>query len=313
MSLFTRVKKIRNSGLTEKQIEMAIKRAYIQEYYQFDYVDEIIHALNAEQGIKISHNNVLALASEMGIKSTTHAYKALVNKNIFTLPNGTVGYPEYTIKEDSGERLVFRVSAKNFDLLAAPSSGSVDWKNKTINVNIFSKVILNLPEGHFYCNECNTVHPRSFARQKGVSGGNKCKTCYNKQRLKECKDPMKKKRAKIYQLTQFMITGYDSSGNPYKGLKKRRLDKNPTQGYKYLGCTSEEFQQYIQGLLPEGWTLEDRGTLWELDHIEPLSNFNLMDDTEMKKAAHFTNVRPLAKSENRGRRESMIATWGKDD
>ena len=134
MNLIETVKEIRDSDLSPKQVEMAIKRAYVQEYYQCDYVDEIVHALNAQQGVEISHNNVLGLASEMGIKSTTHAYKALVNKNIFTLPNGTVGYPEYTIKQDGKERLVFRVSAKNFDLLAAPCA--VDWKKKTINVNL---------------------------------------------------------------------------------------------------------------------------------------------------------------------------------
>jgi len=316
MYLSTRVKEIRNSGLTKKQTEMAIKRAYIREYYECDSVDNIIHVLSVEQDIDISRQGVLYLASEMGIKSTTQAYKALINKNIFTFPNGAVGYPEYTIKEGNVEKLVLKVIAENFDLLVAVRS-SVDWDEKLVNRKISSKVILNLPKGQFYCNECNTVHPRSFARQKGVSGGNKCKTCYNKQRLKEHKDPMKRKRAKIYQLTQYMITGRNSMGIPYKGLPKRKefgkeVDK-PTQGYEYLGCTSEEFQRYIEGLLPEGWTLEDRGTLWELDHIEPLSNFNLMKKSEMKKAAHYTNVRPLAKSKNRARRTSMVASWGKDD
>lgn len=321
MNLIDIVKEIRNRNLSEKKMEMAIKRAYLLEYYEFGDLDKIIRDLQEQEGIEISIRHIHQTAYSMGLKRVSMSYKicndAVINKDVFTFPNGAKGYSQYTIENGGSCKLAVKVNAKNLDLIIAVNCNRINSDKKTIKTKISPKTILNLPKDHFYCNGCNAVYPRNFARQKGPSGGCTCKKCYNKQRLKENKDPMKRKRCKIYQLTQFMITGRDSSGNPYKGLPKRRgfgkeINK-PTDGYKYLGCTSEEFQQYIQELLPEEWTLEDRGTLWELDHIEPLSNFNLMDDTEMKKAAHFTNVRPLAKSENRGRRESMVATWGKDD
>ena len=321
MNLIETVKEIRDSDLSPKQVEMAIIRSYALEYYEYRDLDDILQDLQTQEGIVTSITNFQKLAWSMGVKRIPKSYRicndAVLNKDVFTFPNGAKGYSEYTIKKDSLYCLVMKVYAKNLDLIVIVKYNRIDSDKKTIETKISPKTILNLPEGHFYCNECNTVHPRSFARQKGDHGGCKCKTCYNKQRSKEHKDPMKKKRSKIYQLTQFMINGRTSSGDPYKGLPKQTVFgkeiNRPTQGYKYLGCTSEEFQQYIHGLLPEGWTLEDRGTLWELDHIEPLSNFNLMDDTEMKKAAHHTNVRPLGKTENRGRRASGVANWGKHD
>ena len=317
------VDEIKKSGLSKFQTKLSIIRAYVLEFYQHYETRWIIKKLIENEGISTTGARLSKIAHDLGIKKARISERFAYNKTEFIFPNGVSGVSEYS----TGKNLIIKVYPHGLDgcpMLVAVDAERIRDRVENNRVNSFNltsritaKKILNLPEGHFYCNQCNTVYPRSFARQKGVHGGSKCKTCYNKQRLKEYKDPMKKKRAKIYQLTQYMITGYDSAGNAYKGLSKckefgKQINR-PTQGYKYLGCTSEEFQQYIQGLLPEEWTLEDRGTLWELDHIEPLSNFNLMDDTEMKKAAHHTNVRPLAKAENRGRRASGIANWGKHD
>jgi len=37
---------------------------------------------------------------------------------------------------------------------------------------------------------------------------------------------------------------------------------------------------------------------WEMDHIRPLCTFNLKNEKEVKKALHFTNMRPLWRREN---------------
>ena len=43
---------------------------------------------------------------------------------------------------------------------------------------------------------------------------------------------------------------------------------------------------------------------WEninLDHIQPLSSFELTDPNQLKEAAHYTNIQPLLKSDNRSK------------
>ena len=41
---------------------------------------------------------------------------------------------------------------------------------------------------------------------------------------------------------------------------------------------------------------------WEsidLDHVRPLSSFDLTDSEQLKEACHYTNIQPLLKSDNR--------------
>jgi len=61
-----------------------------------------------------------------------------------------------------------------------------------------------------------------------------------------------------------------------------------------LGCTLEEFTKHIESQFSEGMTWDNwsvRG--WHLDHIKPLTRFNLKDPAEFLKAVHYTNLRPL--------------------
>jgi hypothetical protein len=43
----------------------------------------------------------------------------------------------------------------------------------------------------------------------------------------------------------------------------------------------------------------NHGLVWELDHIIPISSFNLLNPEEQKKCFHYSNLRPLIKLKNR--------------
>jgi hypothetical protein len=66
-----------------------------------------------------------------------------------------------------------------------------------------------------------------------------------------------------------------------------------------LGCTIEWFQAYIAARFTEGMTWENHGTVWHLDHIKPLSKFDLTKRKQLREAVHFTNIQPLLIDDHR--------------
>jgi len=71
-----------------------------------------------------------------------------------------------------------------------------------------------------------------------------------------------------------------------------------------LGCSIEEFKQYIEKkfyphpVTGEMMTWSNYGTKWEFDHIYPLSMADLTDKIQFLWVCHYTNIQPLWKEEN---------------
>ena len=59
-----------------------------------------------------------------------------------------------------------------------------------------------------------------------------------------------------------------------------------------LGCSIPEFKEYIASKFEQGMTWENWGE-WHLDHIKPLSSFNLSDREQFLEAVHHMNLQPL--------------------
>jgi hypothetical protein len=72
-----------------------------------------------------------------------------------------------------------------------------------------------------------------------------------------------------------------------------------------IGCSAEQLKLWIEGQWKRGMSWENYGTKWEIDHIVPISKFSLTDPEEQKKANHFTNLQPLWKVENQGKRDKI--------
>ena len=61
-----------------------------------------------------------------------------------------------------------------------------------------------------------------------------------------------------------------------------------------LGCSIKEFKACIESKFQHGMTWDNHGFHgWHLDHIIPLSKFDLTDREEFLKACHYTNIQPL--------------------
>jgi hypothetical protein len=71
------------------------------------------------------------------------------------------------------------------------------------------------------------------------------------------------------------------------------------EAVRLLGCTMAEFVNHIESLWSDGmawanWTRDG----WHIDHIVPLSAFDLADAAQISAACHYTNLRPLWAKDN---------------
>lgn len=66
---------------------------------------------------------------------------------------------------------------------------------------------------------------------------------------------------------------------------------------KDLGCSIKYLKKYLENKFKPGMSWSNYGE-WHIDHIMPLSKFNLDDRKEFLQACHYTNLRPLWAKEN---------------
>jgi hypothetical protein len=67
----------------------------------------------------------------------------------------------------------------------------------------------------------------------------------------------------------------------------------------YIGCSYDFLTSYLETLFEEGMNWDNRGSMWEIDHIIPVSAWDLTNDFESKCCWNYRNLKPLFKSENR--------------
>ncbi len=73
----------------------------------------------------------------------------------------------------------------------------------------------------------------------------------------------------------------------------RKADKT----FELIGCSPEFFKDYITKLFVEGMSWNNYGG-WHIDHIKPCFTFDLSDPEQQKACFHYSNQRPLWKTDN---------------
>jgi hypothetical protein len=97
---------------------------------------------------------------------------------------------------------------------------------------------------------------------------------------------------------------YNLASRTNNELKKRNIirEVNHTD---LIGCNGEDLKKYLSKLFTEHMTLNNYGE-WEIDHIKPVSSFNLNNEDELRKCFHYTNLQPLWREDNRRKSNKII-------
>jgi len=81
----------------------------------------------------------------------------------------------------------------------------------------------------------------------------------------------------------------------------KAIDRNWKSGsaVRDLGCSIAEFKVYLESKFEDGMSWDNKGKGgWHIDHIVPLSAFDLTDREQVKEACHYTNLQPLWEVDN---------------
>ncbi len=76
---------------------------------------------------------------------------------------------------------------------------------------------------------------------------------------------------------------------------KRKSKKS--SAVKLLGCSIDELIIHLESQFTVGMSWTNHGQ-WHIDHILPVSSFNLEDPTQLTIVCHYTNLQPLWAKDN---------------
>ena len=152
------------------------------------------------------------------------------------------------------------------------------------------------------CPRCNISKPKTEF-SKDSSKSDKlfycCKSCdklantqwrkYNREHLNNYKKD-KYKNDEAYRLALNLRTRL-------RQALLKQVTHNNSKIEELLGISIKEFKKYIEFLMSPEMTWESI----DLDHIVPLSSFDLTNPEQLKQATHYTNIQPLLKSDNRAK------------
>ena len=109
----------------------------------------------------------------------------------------------------------------------------------------------------------------------------------NKEKVKESNKEYRKKKRKtdpIYRMTRNIRCMVS------RAIKTKRTEE-------IIGCTYQELKLHLENQFTEGMSWENYGK-WHIDHIRPLSWFDIANPDEVALANHYSNLQPLWEKDN---------------
>lgn len=78
----------------------------------------------------------------------------------------------------------------------------------------------------------------------------------------------------------------------------RRNTIKTSRTFELIGCTGAELAAHIERQFKRGMSWDNYGSKWHLDHITPLSYFDMSNPDDQRRAWNWQNLRPLWAMQN---------------
>jgi hypothetical protein len=159
------------------------------------------------------------------------------------------------------------------------------------DLSLFSKD-KNSSDGHKNrCKECDRGY---YLSRKDILSG-KSKTYYKKNKEKICNYQREYQRNRKKIDMQFKLKCL-LRNRVYFAIKNSQKVGSAVHD---LGCSVEELKQHLESQFQPGMSWNNwNHNGWHIDHIKPLSSFDLEDRKQFLEACHYTNLQPLWSKEN---------------
>jgi hypothetical protein len=90
----------------------------------------------------------------------------------------------------------------------------------------------------------------------------------------------------------------------YKAVNSRVGTRRVKSTFDLVGCSPEYLWQYLQNRFIEGMNWSNYGQ-WQIDHIRPVSTFDLINPEEQIQCFHYSNLQPLWRDANQKKERGL--------
>jgi uncharacterized protein (DUF983 family) len=178
------------------------------------------------------------------------------------------------------------------------------------------------------CPYCNEVRPKTNFRHnrlkciecEKVEGRDYRRSDFGKEKSKEWlnnnQERMTELQSNWFQNNKSLINEKNKirmKTDPiFKFLKLQRrrcsiaLEKKQKKTVEYLGCNGLDFYGWLSYNFNDIYQYNNHGTVWHIDHVIPISTFNLKDPTQQLLCFNWRNTVPLTTDENLSKNNRII-------
>jgi hypothetical protein len=229
------------------------------------------------------------------------------------------------------------VSMEDSQLATLPNCGNplkLDMETKKCNMCNENKTIdmfaRNGKSLRSYCKKCRCIQEAERRKANFEAYKEKDKKYYeankeevilkNKQYRSVNRDTIRLQKKKYYEENKEKILQYHTSNKSRRNerIRKKSLEdpcykikatlrarihdvlKNTKvhKTNKLIGCSKHETQEWLEFQFGSSYCWETYGTKWHIDHVIPISFFNIQDEYEQRLCFNWTNLRPLNAKDN---------------